>query len=333
MKNSSFERVVGKLPENEKERIIKKTEENFQNQEFDGLRGREKEKTPEQIKIISLANDLTNEIRRNYGLEDFDIPAKNIHVVKKEAWKEEGTLKNSSAFYHGEKQAIAIRDEPINIVFLSKVFHELIHFKAYNALQYTIAKNPQILPYRSGFVVNERRNGREIFNNFNEAITEELTKKFTKKLFFNPLFSKELEQTRKTISRHPNTVDDQGNFLMRGEDMFFAKEDKKTLGEIIGNFFKKIFGKEIVTTIRIREFTYAKERKNLNILIDKLFEKNGNQFKSREEIFDIFAKGMMTGNILPVGKLIEKTFGNGTFRKIGELDFDIEGQRKFIESL
>lgn len=325
--------MVGNLPENKKEEIMKEMENNFQNQGFEGLEKKELKKTPEQIKIIALANEFTNEIRRKYGLENFDIPEKNIHIIKKEAWKKEGTLNISSAFYHGEKQAIAIKEEPVNIIFLSKVIHELIHFKSYNALQSTIEENPQILPYRLGFVVNERRDGGEIFNNFNEAITEELTKKFTRKLFFNPIFSKELNQTRKTIAKYPNVTDEDGNSLMRDEDMFFAKTERKTLGEIIGDFFKKVFGKERITKIETSGFTYVEERKNLNRLIDKLFQRNRNHFKNREEVFGLFAKGMMTGNILPVGKLIEKTFGNGTFRKIGELDENFEEQNSFIESL
>jgi hypothetical protein len=42
---------------------------------------------------------------------------------------------------------------------------------------------------------------------------------------------------------------------------------------------------------------------------------------------------MMTGNILPVGRLIERTFGNGTLRRIGELDQDMQAQEEFVNSL
>jgi hypothetical protein len=68
-------------------------------------------------------------------------------------------------------------------------------------------------------------------------------------------------------------------------------------------------------------------------LIDKILERNSEKFQDREEIFEIFAKGMMTGNILPVGRLIERTFGNGTLRRIGELDQDIQAQKEFVNSL
>jgi hypothetical protein len=42
---------------------------------------------------------------------------------------------------------------------------------------------------------------------------------------------------------------------------------------------------------------------------------------------------MFSKNLLAVGKLIDKTFGGGTFRKIGRLDSDPEKLLKFISSL
>ena len=42
---------------------------------------------------------------------------------------------------------------------------------------------------------------------------------------------------------------------------------------------------------------------------------------------------MFSGNLLTAGKIIEKTFGVGTFRRLGELGSDPEEQKEFIESL
>jgi hypothetical protein len=67
-------------------------------------------------------------------------------------------------------------------------------------------------------------------------------------------------------------------------------------------------------------------------LIQKLFRRNS-QFKDASEIYDLFRRGMMTGDILPLGRLIDRTFGKGTLRRIGELDSDIDAQEKFIKSL
>jgi hypothetical protein len=42
---------------------------------------------------------------------------------------------------------------------------------------------------------------------------------------------------------------------------------------------------------------------------------------------------MLGGNLLTIGKLIDRTFGKGTFRKIGESDSDPKKLREFIGSL
>lgn len=52
--------------------------------------------------------------------------------------------------------------------------------------------------------------------------------------------------------------------------------------------------------------------------LDMIFERNEEEFSSREEILDMFMKAQVTGNILPVARLVEKTFGKGAFRKLSE---------------
>lgn len=71
---------------------------------------------------------------------------------------------------------------------------------------------------------------------------------------------------------------------------------------------------------KARLISYKQERGILNTLIDKIFNKNQEKFKEREDVFEIFAKAMLTGNILPIGRLIDETFGRGTFKKYGDLD-------------
>jgi len=59
-------------------------------------------------------------------------------------------------------------------------------------------------------------------------------------------------------------------------------------------------------------------------IIDKITEviyrKNKADFESKDQVFDIFAHAVMTGNILPAARLIKKTYGNRTsFAEFGEL--------------
>lgn len=323
---SSFERVIGNIPDNEKEQILQEKGERFDNQIFEELKGKEREKTPEELKIISLANEATNEIRQKYGLENFDIPPENIHVINEESWpKNRGT-----AFYNSALQSIASREQPSNITFMKKIFHEMLHFKSYNALQVTGGENPELDEYRVGLTVHTRDGKRMNFVNLNEAVTEEMTKRFTLKLLDNVLFAEEVKRTKDLVTRYPRAITGSGEPLF-DDDTFYAEvESRKSWGEAVGRLFG---AQEKIRKITTEGFTYQSERRILNTLIDKILESNPEKFQDREEVFEVFTKGMMTGNILSVGRLIEKTFGSGTFRRIGELDQDIRTQEKFVNSL
>lgn len=325
-KFSSFERVVGNIPEAEKEEILRDKGERFDDQVFEYLKGKEREKTPEELQIISLANEATNEVRQRYGLENFDIPPENIHVITEEAWPRGKGV----AFYNSMLQGIVAREQPAKIVFMKKIFHEMLHFKSYNALQITSPENSELDEYRVGLTVHTRDGKRMYFVNLNEAVTEEITKRFSTKLFDNPLFTGETKQTKDVITRYPRAVTRSGELLF-GDDTFYAEvEGKKSWGEAVGRLFgAQEKPKKITTGV----FTYQSERKILNTLIDKILERNPEKFQDREEVFEVFAKGMMTGNILPVGRLIEKTFGHGTLRRIGEFGRDMWAQEEFVNSL
>jgi hypothetical protein len=318
MKKSSFERVIGKVSDIEKEKILKSREEIFNDQAFEELEGKECEKTPEELQIIDLANKMTNEIRNKYGLENFDVPAKNIHIIKKEEWPRKG----KDGFYKSNFQGVAMPEEVVKLAFANTVFHEMVHFKSYNALQVTKAENPEIDDYRVGLTIKTRDGKKMFFSSLNEAITEEIVKRHflenAKALSENPLFAQEIKQSREVIREHPNAKTNLGEPLF-DSDTYYAE-------------IKKISDDKKVTTILTKAFTYAKERWALNTLINKLFERNRKNFKNTDEVFEVFEKGMMTGNILPIGRLVDGTFGKGTFRKIGESE-DLEVFSSIVKSL
>jgi len=235
-KLSSFERVVGNISETEKEQILRDKGERFDDQAFESLRGKEREKTPEELHIINLANEATNEVRRKYALENFDIPSENIHVINEETWpREKGT-----AFYNSMLQGIAAREQPAKMAFMKKIFHEMLHFKSYNALQVTMADNPEVDEYRVGLTVHTRNGKTMYFANLNEAVTEEMTRRHVAKLFDDPLFAEEIRQTKDVISRYPRSVTGTGDALF-DDDTFYAEvESKKSSQQFIASEERKI---------------------------------------------------------------------------------------------
>jgi hypothetical protein len=80
------------------------------------------------------------------------------------------------------------------------------------------------------------------------------------------------------------------------------------------------------------KYSYEQERQALNLLIDKLVERNPDAGKDHEAWFDMFASGMFTGHLLEIARTVEKTFGQGTFRKLGE-PVDGAAFLAYVESL
>lgn len=305
-KFTSFERVIGNVPDPTKKQIIKSKKKRFNNQYFEELEGLEREKTQEELQIIDLANKYTNDILQKYDLVTFDIPANNIHVVRE-------NNKFDSALYNSVMQTIVIKEQRAKIAFMKKVVHEMLHFKSYSALQIT-SNHMKLEEYRVGLVIHSR-DGKELYlKNLNEAITEEMTKRIIKKVAEEPFFIQETNRTKEILNKYPNATT-ASNEPLFDEDTFCVQM------------------KDGTNIINAENFTKNEERKILQTLLDKLFIQNKKYFESPEDVFEMFSRAMMTGNIMPIGKLINHTFGNGTFIKIGELDSDIDKLKKFIDSL
>ena len=310
---SSFNRVVGKVSEQEKEEILRHKSERFNDQSFMDLAGKEREKTQEELLILTLVNDATNTLLHTYGLPSFDIPPQNIHVIRESQWP----TNRGTGFYNAMIQAVAMREESARLVFMNKSIHEILHFKSYGALQITTEDDPQEHEYRLGLTVTKRDGSQILFRNLNEAVTEELTKRVFFTLSSNPIFSAETQQTSQLARK------EKGALSIDGEPLF----DNETY---YGEIESLSEGRARVNT---QSFTKKQERRILNTLLRKLQERSQGKFKDQEGLFELFASSMLTGNIMTLGKLIDRTFGKGTFKKIGELDDEIDEQEAYVNSL
>lgn len=307
-KFSSIDNIVGAIPEEEKEQILEEYAEKFDNQEFEVIKGKERQKTPEEIELIDVANRLTDEVRTKYGLESFPIPKENVHIIKKNEYPKG----RAPAVYSQHHQAIVICEAPASIAFMNKTLHEMIHMKSYNALQVTTGKDSKLDVYRMGLGVKTRDGGYLYLNDLNEAVTEEIGIRLLGKLREHPLIKKDIEYTRAFVRDRREELTQRGKDLIT-QDTFYVSADEDG--------------------IFLTQFGRTKERAILGALIEKIFDVNSDQFKDKEEIFDIFSRAMITGHILQVGKLIDHSFGEGTLRKIAGLDGKLKEQREFVESL
>ncbi|MDE2001452.1 MAG: hypothetical protein KGI60_02710 [Patescibacteria group bacterium] len=326
---SSIERVVGVPPE-EEEKILRSKAEVFDSQSFNDLKGKEREKTPEEAQIINLANQMTNEVRRRYGLDNFDVPPQNIHMIPEDKWPSGD--KNTRGFYASMLQGVAIQDEHFSkMSMLSIAIHELLHFKSYNALQVVSEeKSGAHQPYRIGFQTFSRDGKEKYFTELNEAITEELSKRIMLSsrldLYENPLFTDEINKTDKIYEKYPDVKAKNGTLLFTSDTLYAKAEIPADWKQI----FQYLMGKRS-PDITVAKYVYRKQRRMLNSLMDKIWNKHKDEFKDQEAVFDCFVKAYMTGNLLPIGRLIEDTFGKGSLRKIAELDMSEEQKKEKVK--
>ncbi|MFA6447676.1 MAG: hypothetical protein WCW31_05525, partial [Patescibacteria group bacterium] len=197
-------------------------------------------------------------------------------------------------------QGMAVRETPRPAEFVNILLHELMHLKSYGAL---MIKEPDrtVVPYRGGLTVTTRNELAHYFSSLNEAVTEELAKR----IFLNadePKLQHIIQVTREFIAAHPDAARDDGSPLFN-EDTYDVEIVERSRN-----------GLRLETNC----FAYAKERQALRQLVDKLYSHNADVFPDREAVFVVFARASLTGNLLPLGRLIERTFSKGTFRKIAE---------------
>lgn len=321
---SSIDKVVAKNSEEKKEaeNYFVKT---FSEQKWKDLEVKELEKTKEQVEIINLVNEESNRLLEKYGLEKFDITGRNIHLLNKNdfdvVFGKELEKKNINALSgfapKGQFVVLSLEDNITKSLFVKKIFHEAgIHFKSFQA---AYVKDTDRVMGQCGLLISPKLNEEKkdtYFFNINEAVTEELTKRFC-----NNIIKKhpDFEEETRLIEEYVENKKKEGKKI-NGDDIIAARKDGQK--------------------ISAGRLSYRVQRNIFNTLVDKLFERNKNQFNNREEVFDIFAKSVFTGDIVGKnswGKLIDKTFprpdGSSTLKELAYKDANLEELKDFVDEL
>ncbi|NTV44707.1 MAG: hypothetical protein HGA67_03355 [Candidatus Yonathbacteria bacterium] len=314
-KESGINRVVGFESEKEAD-ILEYFKERFETNSLEDI---EKEKTPEETILINRVHEDMAEFLQYYGVEAIDIPLNNIHILdkskltKEELKKIQERAETESGVYSSDKQAIGVMKdyEENKLSFLQAVVHEELHLQGFYSYQkslhegagITLKKGDDLVDMnirRSGFAIGTKDGNTQFFHNVNEAIIVELTIRFEEKYLTQyPELEFEIE-ARDKYREH--VVKDRG--VSPEEAKEFVMNIKKDADSEYG---------------WIGCSAYPEDRMQFNMLIDELYERNKTEFQSREDVFNLFARATLTGRILPTARIIEKTFGKGTFRTIGEM--------------
>ncbi len=307
---SSLDRVVGG-GKDEQKRIAEGLERRFGDQEWsEDLRRVEREKMPLEIEAIQLANEALSALRQKYGLSAWEIPERNVHVLRNVPELTDDLLEGPE---HGgrldyENQWVAVVEHPSNLETIRIMFHEMIHFASYLSVE------PESFGGLSGFAPHaERRlglrstdeSGVTFFNPLNEAVTEILTQRL-------------MEMTRKIVPGEWESL-----------DRVRASQPAEKASEFLALSPGQTRDGEKLT---IAYFDYPKERQALQLLIRKLHERAPQSGRDPEAWFDLFAGAMFNGHLLELARNIEQAFGQGAFRRLGECQTG-EELLAFAESL
>jgi len=320
-------RIIGGASIEKKEQAKKEIEqalfnhfESLSPQEQEQLKKFEYPKSEKELALINFANKETSRLMQEAGIESYNVPEKNFHIIPPELYKkvagEDGT---ATTFY--TKQGVLFdaqyfRDNPVN--FGTVALHEMLHLKAHLSMEVEEeGEEVKKTPYRAGVTVRAlQKHGyhgkyHEHFAGLHEAIVAETEKRLLPKLLDCPALAAEKE------------------WLMSTE----AKEMKKKLAEEKGIPEDDIVwvgkkGKDDWETV-----SYLQQRNVLNYVCAEIQKQFPEQFKSPDDVYKVFLNAHFTGRLLPIARLVEKTFGEGSFRLLGNMGTDKESGVLHLESL
>ncbi len=314
-RESAVSRVVG-FDEKDEQKLLDYFKDIFEHNQVDA---HEKEKPTELENLIVRINDKMADFLEQYGVTSIEIPPPNVHMLDKskldaeQKKKFEELYKNNPGLYMPNQQGIVLfRDyeDGNKLLMIQTLVHEMLHMESFNSFQKTSAEDAEIglikddekaglAPRRSGFSIRAMDEKKLFFNEINEAIITELMIRFEHAYFSEwPELAKEIKESDEAILHLSN------------RDNIPIEELKKEIGTVRKN--ADSLSSDLIS------YGYRGARKQLWSLVDDLFEKNRSEFKSKEEIFDLFVSATMNGGLLPVARLIEKTYGKGSFREMGE---------------
>jgi hypothetical protein len=305
-KQSGIERVLKISPE-EEATLLEHFERTLRNQ---GIGSHEKEKGAEELEIINGILGRISDFARGYGGKAVrGLTPANIHLIDtaKLSPDDKAAIQRADvgAIYDFRTQsAIVLPEKDSRLITAQRIVHELIHLHAFTSLEaekepssesssLLTVQGKELHPRRIGFGVFDATHTKRYFRDLDEAIIEELSSRFDARYFAEiPALASELER-RETMRKK-------------------VKRDAREIAAVVS----KQSGDDQWKT-SIEAWRYGTQRERLRSLVHQIYEAHRDEFASEEDVFAVFAKAVMTGRLLETARLIEKTFGKGSFARLG----------------
>ncbi len=322
-------RVIGRASEDVKARVEQETRNLLIQQNLDDLPNEWKEiiqqselpKTAEELSLINLANQKTSKLMMNAGLAAFDVPPNNFRLLPASAYEKMAQEKGSAGATVLMFQMITLNAGEARkslLVFGCAVFHEMMHLKSHLTLQIESEHEGALVKtsYREGLMVKPSQNiiaqnkYHEHFRGLNDALVASQEKKFFQdllKLSFiqekqKDFLDAETIKIKEQASRESGVPEDEIVWMSRD-------------------------GKDGVT------ISYQPHREVLDFVVDEIQKELPDQYSSKEQVLTEFLKAFFTGQISSLARLVEKTFGPGSFEVLGMMGDDDQTPIQVLEYL
>lgn len=288
--------------------------------ERDLLRKFEYPKTEQERALIGFANRETDRLMEEAGVEPYDIPEENYHIVPTEIYqKTEPKPGDSTATTLYHKQGIwldAAWARSNAVSFGSTSFHETLHLKGHFSAEVNESGGgTDKSSYREGVAVRSLQrfglHGKEHVHFFglHEAIVSEQQKGSHQRLLEEPalaeerkwLTSNKAEKLRAAYSQKYNIPEDDITWVGKDGDW--------------------------------KALAYREQRDVLAYVCEEIQKEFPGTYPTADDVFKEFLRAHFTGQLPPIARLTEKTFGEGKFRLLGNMSDDKESAVLALESL
>lgn len=270
-----------------------------------------REKTPEELEFIEELNYQMKNFIADFGGTPLELKSDNIHIVDygklNKKHRKDVAGYSFAAYYSPMDQGISIllSENTPKLIFARVLVHEIMHFNSFQSViirEDSAKPDKTLTPKRTGLnAYPYQEDSCSLFRDIDEAVTEELVKRFDKKFFETLTYTAEDAQKRNKFKEE--LMADETKDQDKVDDISFYKIEQLEDGS-----FK-------TTT---ESYQHRRERDKLWSVIDEIYFKSNDEFKDKEEIFDVFARASMSGDLRPLTLLIERTLGPGSFKRLGQ---------------
>ncbi|KKT89825.1 MAG: hypothetical protein UW95_C0003G0023 [Parcubacteria group bacterium GW2011_GWC1_45_14] len=302
--------------------------------------------TAEQREDIGRIEGYVNEIAHRYGAEEKLAPEVILFKPGGVNKATKGRFDDGACSQY--RRRIIIDSHPSRVFFATTLAHEMFHLAGYTSLRFSKEKNDMDL-YRTGMALESKDGTTSYFKDVEEAlIAQAVSMLYDEYLRKDPRFADEIAKTdfikgwfRKLFETDGGISEKQKEFLDNThsfpdvnsliENLNGDESEDYKLGFLSGYVEEMLKKGDVVFRERFQE------RKKFDFLVDSILENSAGEYADRQKITELFMRAHFSGRLLPLARVIEKSLGKGSFRKVAEdfaeyWDFEKENEAATFKS-